>query len=181
MPLQPDHLAPQVRPLQGGSHARVSPSAGPRLSLPPPPSSKPAAPHRRGGFLSCTVSMALPAAAQTRSLLHPPPGPPRSRPADPPTLPLSAPTGSRVLRGSGAGPRGLAPGSRGADTSHVVRRGADRQPRNRGGSSREEISVRSRDLAFLSLCDTSPKTLGLRPKNSSLPRTLPPSFLRHRY
>lgn len=91
--LQPDHLAAQVRPLQGALHARVSPSASPRLSSLLPVLGS--GPHRRGGFLSCTVSMALPAAAQTRSLLHPPLNPPRSRPADPPTLPLSAPTGSR--------------------------------------------------------------------------------------
>lgn len=34
--------------------------------------------------------MVLPAAAQTASMLHPP----EARPANPPTLPLSAPTGS---------------------------------------------------------------------------------------
>lgn len=93
---------------------RCLPSASSRLSLFPPPASQPAAPHRRGGFLSCTVSMALPAAAQTRSLLHPPPGPPRARPADPPTLPLSAPTGSGAPRASGAGRRG-------PSRDHVVR------------------------------------------------------------
>lgn len=60
-----------------------------------PSSSQPTAPHLRGGFLSCTVSMALPAAAQTASKLHPP----GARPANPPTLPLSAPAGSE--RGPG--------------------------------------------------------------------------------
>lgn len=101
VPHQPDHPAGPSPP---GSRTPMSPLRQfPPLPLPPPPSSWPAAPHRRGGFLSCTVSMALPAAAQTRSLIHPPPGPPGSRPADPPTLPLSAPTGSGARGGSGAG------------------------------------------------------------------------------
>lgn len=97
------------------AHTPITPPAGSRLSLPAPlPLDQRAASHRRGGFLSCTVSMALPAAAQTRSVLHPPPGLLRARPADPPTLPLSAPTGSGELLRGGAGPRG--PG-----LDHVVR------------------------------------------------------------
>lgn len=69
----------------GSTLSKFAPSLPTQLS-----SSQPSARHLRGGFLSCTVSMALPAAAQTASMLHPP----GARPANPPTLPLSAPTGS---------------------------------------------------------------------------------------
>lgn len=76
------------------------PSASSRLpSSPNSLASQPTAPHLRGGFLSCTVSMALPAAAQTASMLHPP----GARPANPSTLPLSAPTGSERRPGRAVG------------------------------------------------------------------------------
>lgn len=53
----------------GGSHTAVFPPPVPAFPA-QPRSPRPVAPHRRGGFLSCTVSMSLRAAAQTRSLPH---------------------------------------------------------------------------------------------------------------
>lgn len=153
------------------AHTPITPPAGSRLSLPAPlPLDQRAASHRRGGFLSCTVSMALPAAAQTRSVLHPPPGLLRARPADPPTLPLSAPTGSGELLRGGAGPRG--PG-----LDHVVRARvtwhAGAEPRRLGDS----FGVcRQADWSLggvVSCGGVSPRHLVPQTWNPSLPRATP--------
>lgn len=180
MPLQPDHLAAQVRPLQGGSHARVSPPPVPVfpsllpfvLGSGPSPARRVPKLHRlHGAAGSRPDPFTAPSSPGTSSI-------PPSRPSHTSAFrPYRKPRAARERGGAAR----AGPGSRGADTSHVVRWGADAEPRNRGGFSREEVSVRFRDLPSLSLCDTSPKKLGLRPENSSLPRALLTSFLRHRY
>ncbi|XP_036179336.1 uncharacterized protein LOC118663629 [Myotis myotis] len=174
---------PSGAPSAGGppfSRCPISRVATPRGSLPPgartrlallrqpppfprpPPSSQPAAPHRRGGFLSCTVSMALPAAALTRSVLHPPRGPPRARPADPPTLPLSAHTGSGARRGELGG----------AARTAGVTWCAGAWTQNSRGSCPERLKPGS-GLEDVSLRRCLPKTVGPRAWNPSLPQSRP--------
>lgn len=145
-----------------GARTRLSLLRQPPPFPPRPPSSRPAAPHRRGGFLSCTVSMALPAAALARSVLHPPPGPPRARPADPPTLPLSAHTGSGARRGELGG----------AARTAGVTWCAGAWTQNSRGSRSERLQPGS-GLRDVSLRRGLPKTVGPRARNPSLPQSRP--------